>query len=325
MQQAARIADKTAFFLLDRWLSTVIQKKCSLCLRTREQRTILQGGSVKCVDIMTRSWKIFTIFWWKWAICARKPFLWLPVYYRMKMRPRKQSIKRKKKLIRRNGDRAALYASDPAPAAYCIGPAPDWRCLKNELQIWSVSAIRASDIADLARFISGKEKQGESQGHLWDMAQATVKMVTDSVTSFVNDDYDLALQVMKSDDRVDSLFEKIKCDIIDMIRNNQVEAESSLDLLMAAKYFERIGDHAVNIAEWVEYSITGGHENKEGLTGENCRVKNKSSVTRTGLFLLHRKQCPLCNKKASLRMRTHRAAAPYMKVSSSVLRTFVAV
>ncbi len=122
---------------------------------------------------------------------------------------------------------------------------------------------QASDIADLARFISGKEKQGESQGHLWDMAQATVKMVTDSVTSFVNDDYDLALQVMKSDDRVDSLFEKIKCDIIDMIRNNQVEAESSLDLLMAAKYFERIGDHAVNIAEWVEYSITGGHENKE--------------------------------------------------------------
>ena len=122
---------------------------------------------------------------------------------------------------------------------------------------------QASDIADLARFISGKENQGESREHLWAMAQATVKMVTDSVTSFVNDDYELALQVMKADDEVDRLFEKIKRDIIDMIRNNQVEAENSLDLLMAAKYFERIGDHAVNIAEWVEYSITGGHENKE--------------------------------------------------------------
>ena len=122
---------------------------------------------------------------------------------------------------------------------------------------------QAADIADLARFIAGKEKQGESQGHLWEMAQATVKMVTDSVASFVNDDYDLALQVMKADDAVDTLFEKIKKDILDMIRTQQVDAEGSLDLLMAAKYFERIGDHAVNIAEWVEYSITGGHENKE--------------------------------------------------------------
>ena len=122
---------------------------------------------------------------------------------------------------------------------------------------------QAADIADLARFIAGKEKQGESQGHLWEMAQATVKMVTDSVASFVNDDYDLALQVMKADDAVDTLFEKIKKDIIDMIRTQQVDAEGSLDLLVAAKYFERIGDHAVNIAEWVEYSITGGHENKE--------------------------------------------------------------
>ena len=84
---------------------------------------------------------------------------------------------------------------------------------------------QAADIADLARFIAGKEKQGESQGHLWEMAQATVKMVTDSVASFVNDDYDLALQVMKADDAVDTLFEKIKKDIIDMIRTQQVDAE----------------------------------------------------------------------------------------------------
>lgn len=122
---------------------------------------------------------------------------------------------------------------------------------------------QAADIADLSRFIAGKQNQGKSQEHLWKMAQATVKMVTDSVTSFVNDDYEMALQVMKADDEVDSLFEKIKKDIVDMIRIQNVDAEGMLDLLMAAKYFERIGDHAVNIAEWVEYSITGGHENKE--------------------------------------------------------------
>ncbi len=122
---------------------------------------------------------------------------------------------------------------------------------------------QAADIADLSRFIAGKKTQGKSQEHLWRMAQATVKMVTDSVTSFVNDDYNMALQVMKADDEVDTLFEKIKKDIMEMIRSQAVDAEGPLDLLMAAKYFERIGDHAVNIAEWVEYSITGGHENKE--------------------------------------------------------------
>ena len=122
---------------------------------------------------------------------------------------------------------------------------------------------QAADIADLSRFIAGKKTQGKSQEHLWRMAQATVKMVTDSVTSFVNDDYNMALQVMKADDEVDTLFEKIKKDIMEMIRSQAVDAQGSLDLLMAAKYFERIGDHAVNIAEWVEFSITGGHENKE--------------------------------------------------------------
>lgn len=122
---------------------------------------------------------------------------------------------------------------------------------------------QAADIADLSRFISGKKFEGKSREHLWKMAQATVKMVTDSVNSFVNDDYDMALEVMKADDEVDTLFEKIKKDIMEMIRSQDVDAEGSLDLLMAAKYFERIGDHAVNIAEWVEYSITGGHENKE--------------------------------------------------------------
>ena len=122
---------------------------------------------------------------------------------------------------------------------------------------------QAADIADLSRFISGEKTQGKSQEHLWKMAQATVKMVTDSVTSFVNDDYDMALQVMKADDEVDTLFEKIKADIVELIRTNGTDGQEALDLLMAAKYFERIGDHAVNIAEWVEYSITGGHENKE--------------------------------------------------------------
>lgn len=117
---------------------------------------------------------------------------------------------------------------------------------------------QAADIAELSAYISGCDSQ--SRIHLWDMAQATVKMVTDSVTAFVEDDLALAQRVMAADDTVDALFEQVKDEIMQMIYDRSIDARESLDLLMAAKYFERIGDHAVNIAEWVEYSVTGSHE-----------------------------------------------------------------
>ena len=98
---------------------------------------------------------------------------------------------------------------------------------------------------------------------LSEMAKATKQMVVDSVEAFVKNDEDLVKQVIKADDRVDALFDQVKEEIVGLIKEKGIDAKESLDLLMAANYFERIGDHAVNIAEWVEYSITGVHTNNE--------------------------------------------------------------
>lgn len=119
---------------------------------------------------------------------------------------------------------------------------------------------QAADIAELSGWISGSDSQ--SRIHLWDMAQATVKMVTDSVAAYVTDSLPLARSVMAADDVVDGLFEQVKDEIMQMICERSIDARESLDLLMAAKYFERIGDHAVNIAEWVVYAVTGSHEGR---------------------------------------------------------------
>jgi phosphate transport system protein len=89
------------------------------------------------------------------------------------------------------------------------------------------------------------------------MARATINMLSDSVDSFVAGDLEKARGVIESDDIVDDLFSKIKGELIGSIANNPLLGEDCLDLLMIAKYLERIGDHAVNIAEWVVYSITG--------------------------------------------------------------------
>ena len=91
------------------------------------------------------------------------------------------------------------------------------------------------------------------------MARATVKMVTDSVDSFVRRDLDLARAVEQYDDVVDALFNRVKSEIIALIAEKPGDGETCIDLLMVAKYFERIGDHAVNISEWVEFSATGQH------------------------------------------------------------------
>ena len=103
------------------------------------------------------------------------------------------------------------------------------------------------------------ENNSQSKVHIGDMALATVKMVTDSVEAFVKTDVDLAEQVIAADDEVDGLFNQIKEELMQLIYSREIDAKASMDLLMAAKYFERIGDHAVNIAEWVEFSISGQH------------------------------------------------------------------
>ncbi len=116
---------------------------------------------------------------------------------------------------------------------------------------------QAGDIAEIMATLG--EHDTKSKLHIQDMATATVKMVTDAVESFVKKDLELARSVMQYDDVVDGLFDKVKEDLIGLIGENRENGEFCVDLLMIAKYLERIGDHATNIAEWVEFSITGQH------------------------------------------------------------------
>lgn len=118
---------------------------------------------------------------------------------------------------------------------------------------------QASDIAEITKFV--KNSDIKSKVHIKDMAAAAIKMVTDSVESFVKKDIELASAVMKYDDKVDNLFDCVKDELVRLIAADSENGEYCIDLLMIAKYLERIGDHAVNIAEWVEYSITGTHRN----------------------------------------------------------------
>ena len=119
---------------------------------------------------------------------------------------------------------------------------------------------QAEDIAEIITFLNGRT--AESDALLREMARATIKMVTESVDAFVKRDIILAEKVISYDDTVDNYFEQVKDGLIARIADNPDDGEYDLDLLMIAKYFERIGDHAVNIAEWVMFSVTGVH--KEG-------------------------------------------------------------
>lgn len=118
---------------------------------------------------------------------------------------------------------------------------------------------QASDIAEIAIFLS-KQNLIKCPGHIGSMAAETIKMVTNSIDAFVNMDIELARNVIKQDDCVDDLFTQVKGELIDFIRQNVDNSEQAADLLMVAKYFERIGDHATNIAEWVIFAISGKHE-----------------------------------------------------------------
>ena len=117
---------------------------------------------------------------------------------------------------------------------------------------------QASDIADIVCFVNKTDLSGKI--HIADMAEATIKMVTDSIDSFVKRDLDIAVKSIRHDDIVDALFLKVKNELIAGVKEESDKAEALIDLLMIAKYFERIGDHAENIAEWVIYSITGKHK-----------------------------------------------------------------
>lgn len=114
---------------------------------------------------------------------------------------------------------------------------------------------QASDIVDITRHLKNREILADLP--LADMEKAAIKMVTESVDSFVRHDVELAHKVMQEDDIVDAKFIQTKDAVAKMLETNKALSEEFVDIIMIAKYYERIGDHAVNIAEWVEYTITG--------------------------------------------------------------------
>jgi len=115
---------------------------------------------------------------------------------------------------------------------------------------------QAADISEIVIMMNGAPYIKKLE-HIPQMATATVKMVTDSIDAYVRKDLKLAKSVIKYDDVVDDLFDVVKFDLIELIRTGNPNSEQAIDLLMIAKFFERIGDHAVNIAKWVVFSITG--------------------------------------------------------------------
>ncbi|MCC8160815.1 MAG: phosphate signaling complex protein PhoU [Oscillospiraceae bacterium] len=118
---------------------------------------------------------------------------------------------------------------------------------------------QAEDIAEIAA-TAKQPSYIEKYSHVQRMAAATIDMVNKSVDAFVNKDIAMAEEVICSDDLVDALFDNVRDDMIDAIKNGTEHKNDILNLLMIAKYFERIGDHAANIAEWVQFSITGEHK-----------------------------------------------------------------
>jgi len=120
----------------------------------------------------------------------------------------------------------------------------------------------ATDISEITIFLSKAEYVIELK-NIPQMAKETIKMVSDSIDAYVKKDLALAQSVITHDDIVDELFCKVRADLLALICEDVNNGELAMDFLMIAKYFERIGDHAVNIAEWVIFSITGQHKDEK--------------------------------------------------------------
>ena len=117
--------------------------------------------------------------------------------------------------------------------------------------------VQAGDIAEIVTFAN--LSKNKDRVHIADMAEATIKLVTESINAFVKKDLELANKVIAYDDVVDDLFVKVRNGIVDLISKDKRHGEQAIDIIMIAKYLERIGDHATNIAGWVAFSITGIH------------------------------------------------------------------
>ncbi len=120
----------------------------------------------------------------------------------------------------------------------------------------------AADISEICLYLAGQEYISRLD-FIPQMALAAIKMVSDSIDAYVKKDMAMAEEVIRHDDVIDELYLKIRSDLIRLVHEDVKNGEQAFDLIQIAKYYERIGDHAVNIAEWVIFSITGQHKNKK--------------------------------------------------------------
>ena len=123
---------------------------------------------------------------------------------------------------------------------------------------------QAENIAEITKTMDIENAiHGDHRDHIGKMAETAIEMVKESVDSFVKKDIDLANNVIAKDDVVDDLFIKVKDDIIDTVTEDKTLSEYFVDIIMISKYLERISDHAVNVADWVIFSLTGEHVDEE--------------------------------------------------------------
>ncbi len=139
--------------------------------------------------------------------------------------------------------------------------ARDLRTISSALKMVTDMERIGNNSADIAEIVGMEHiKATHDKLNIHDMALATIQMVTNSIDAFVKNDVQLAKSVIAYDDVVDGHFNRIKSALIEALRDHDTDGEYALDLLMIAKYLERMGDHAANIAEWVMFSILGHRE-----------------------------------------------------------------
>lgn len=140
--------------------------------------------------------------------------------------------------------------------------ARDLRSISTALKMITDMERICDQAADIAEIIVQFEKREyeDIPAQISQMAQKCVTMVSKSIDAFITSDLNLANAVIASDDEVDALFDSFKERLISLIQQDARKGEEAVDLLMIAKYLERIGDHATNIAEWVVFNITGKHK-----------------------------------------------------------------
>ena len=141
--------------------------------------------------------------------------------------------------------------------------ARDLRQISSALKMITDMERIGDQAADISEIVTVMDLTQPRPEHFSAMAHAAVDMVHRAIDAYVRQDVALARQVMDSDDVVDDLFDRVKGDLAALLREDAARSGSVLDMLMIAKYFERIGDHAVNIAEWVAYSVTGLYKGEE--------------------------------------------------------------